>query len=477
MPRWRLPLAMYIALLVAHAPLLRLPYYWDEAGYYIFAALDFFHHGWLAPRSTLANGHPPLLSFFLAAAWALAGFHPLVTRAAMLLWAALLLWGVYVLARPRLGARGAGAAALLLGLCPLVFAQAALAQLDLPVAALLVWALVWLEREHAGAAAGLLAAACLMKETAVIAPLALLLVAGPRSRRWLLLPVAVLGLWYVWYHHLTGYWFGNPQYFAYNVGQAALSLPRVALALLRRCWQLVGYNGTWLLTLLALASAWRARRRSRAAPVPRAWLALIGAYLLFHAAIGGAVLARYLLPALALYFIWLAEQILRLPRAGWWVAGCAVFLVAGWFWNPPYPFPYEDNLAYVQFIRLHQAAAQYLEQHPPPGPVWTAWPATDELSRPELGYVTHPLPVAALEDFSAASLAQMPASPAALLLYSRSYQPRFDVASAVPFWTEWARRYFHYQDPAPPAAWLQHGPLHARFHRARAGQWITLAVR
>ena len=235
MKRWRLPLAMYAALLGAHAPLLRLPYYWDEAGYYIFAALDFFRHGWLAPHSTLANGHPPLLSFFLAAAWGLAGFHPLVTRAAMLLWAALLLWGVYHLARPRLGGRGAGAAALLLGLSPLFFAQASLAQLDLPVAGLLVWALVWLERERPAAAAALLAAACLMKETAVIAPLALLLVAPARARRWLLLPVAVLGMWYVWYHHLTGYWFGNPQYFAYNVGQAALSLPRIGLALLRRC--------------------------------------------------------------------------------------------------------------------------------------------------------------------------------------------------------------------------------------------------
>jgi len=475
--KWRLPVGVYLALLVAHAPLLQLPYYWDEAGYYIFAALDFFRHGWLAPRSTLANGHPPLLSFYLAGAWAVAGFHPLVTRAAMLVWAAGLLCGVHALARPRLGGGGAAAAALLLGLSPLVFAQATLAQLEVAVAALVVWALVALERERDALAAVLLAAACLMKETAVIAPLALLPVVPPRTRRWLLLPMAVLGLWYVWYHHLTGYWFGNPQYFAYNVSQAALSLPRIGLALLRRCWQLVGYNGTWLLSLLALLAVWRGRRGAGASAAPRAWLALVAAYLLFHAAIGGAVLARYLLPAQALYFIWLAEQIQRLPRAGGWVAGCAAFLVVGWFWNPPYPFPYEDNLAYVQFIRLHQAAAQYLEQHPPSGPVWTAWPATDELSRPELGYVTRPLPVAALQDFSAASLAGLRAAPPALLLYSLTYQPRLDLASALPFWNDWARRYFDYEEPAPPAAWVERWHMQTRFQRARAGQWITLAVR
>ncbi|MGH9393335.1 MAG: hypothetical protein ACRD1E_04135, partial [Terriglobales bacterium] len=134
---WLAPAAVWALLLAAHAPLLRLPYYWDEAGYFIFAALDCFRHGWLVPHSTLANGHPPLLSLYLSAAWLLAGFHPLVTRAAMLLWATALVLGVERLARPRLGRR-AWLPAGLVALAPLVFAQATLAQLDLPVAALVV---------------------------------------------------------------------------------------------------------------------------------------------------------------------------------------------------------------------------------------------------------------------------------------------------------------------------------------------------
>lgn len=460
-----IPLGVYAALLAAHAPLLRLPYYWDEAGYFIFAALDCFRHGWLIPHSTLANGHPPLLSIYLAATWRVFGFHPLVTRCAMLAWAAALVCGVYHLARTRYPARVAWAAATLVALAPLVFAQSSLALLDLPVAALVVWALVFLARGQFAALAAALTAACLTKETAVIVPLALLVV---ERRRWraLSVPILALGLWFVYYHHATGFWFGNPQYFAYNVGTVALSPPRIALSFLRRLWQLTGYNGAWLLTLLALLT------RPRTLPLP--WLAVIVAYLLVHSVIGGAVLARYLLPALVLYFIWIAGQLVTLPKPHFALALCGGFLVLNWFWLPPYPFPYEDNLAYVQFVRLHQGAARALETDPSSAPILTAWPATEELSRPELGYVDHPLPVVSVQDFSAASLAGVSDPPAVLYLYSRTYQPRHDFA-ALPFWRRWARRYFDYDPPAPPAAWLNHLNLRPTFRLSAHGQWVLLA--
>src|SRR6185437_12854406 len=99
--------------------------------------------------STQANGHPPLLSVYLAAAWLLAGFHPWVTRLAMLVWATALALGVERLARPRLG-RQSWIAALLVMLAPLVFAQASLAQLDLPVAALVIWALALARNRRPG---------------------------------------------------------------------------------------------------------------------------------------------------------------------------------------------------------------------------------------------------------------------------------------------------------------------------------------
>ncbi|MHB8736043.1 MAG: hypothetical protein ACYC6M_12155, partial [Terriglobales bacterium] len=60
---------IYLTLLALHAPLLRLPYYWDEAGYFVPAALDILRHGWWVPHSTLPNGHPPLVMAFLALVW------------------------------------------------------------------------------------------------------------------------------------------------------------------------------------------------------------------------------------------------------------------------------------------------------------------------------------------------------------------------------------------------------------------------
>ena len=59
-------LAAFAGLLLLHYPLLCLPYYWDEAGYYIPAALDFFRSWRLVPQSTLLTGHTPLVIVYLA---------------------------------------------------------------------------------------------------------------------------------------------------------------------------------------------------------------------------------------------------------------------------------------------------------------------------------------------------------------------------------------------------------------------------
>src|SRR3954466_15828867 len=73
------------AILLLHLPLLSLPYFWDEAGYYIPAARDIWSHFQFIPTSTLTKAHPPLVMSWLAAAWKLFGYHDVVTRVAMLL--------------------------------------------------------------------------------------------------------------------------------------------------------------------------------------------------------------------------------------------------------------------------------------------------------------------------------------------------------------------------------------------------------
>src|ERR1044071_8738998 len=74
---------------LSHLPLLRLPYYWDEAGQFVPAALDILQGGHWIPQSVAPNVHPPAVMAYLAAIWRLAGFTPFVTRFAMLLLASL----------------------------------------------------------------------------------------------------------------------------------------------------------------------------------------------------------------------------------------------------------------------------------------------------------------------------------------------------------------------------------------------------
>ncbi len=90
---------LFTALFILHAPLLRLPYFWDEAGYYVPAARDLLLSGSLIPHSTASHAHPPLALAWLALWWKLSGYTPAVTRTAMLLVAAFALLAVFRLAR------------------------------------------------------------------------------------------------------------------------------------------------------------------------------------------------------------------------------------------------------------------------------------------------------------------------------------------------------------------------------------------
>src|SRR3954463_11491980 len=90
---------IFAGLLLLHLPLLRLPYFWDEAGYYIPAARDILLHFQLIPTSTLTNAHPPLVMLWLALWWKIFGYHIFVARLAMLLVASFALLGVFRLAR------------------------------------------------------------------------------------------------------------------------------------------------------------------------------------------------------------------------------------------------------------------------------------------------------------------------------------------------------------------------------------------
>ena len=502
--------AIFAALWLVHLPLLRLPYFWDEAGYFIPAARDIFLTGDLIPHTTLSNAHPPLVMLWLALCWKLAGYSPLVTRTAMLLVAAFGFTALWLLGRRVADAQVAAAAVVLTALSPTVFSQSVMAQLDIAAFALVLWTLYSHIRGRLWQAVVFAALAGVAKETTVAVTLTLLgsALLGWCAYRWrpalaarwclprrslaqcaayLLALLPLLG-WYAYHFHRTGHVFGNPDYLRYNVGATVTPL-RIVLAGIMRLWHAVGYMNLFVLTAAALLLLWNARQTGAAAPsAPDAAPIALNVRLLFglvvlaqaaeFSVVGGALLARYMIPALPLVVL-PAVSVLRryAPQWKWWVAGCAAAFVVALFFNPPWFISPEDNLTWGNFVRMHQQAARYVERHYAEDHILTAWPASDELNRPFLGYVARPLSVVRIENFSASEILraeQQEENFDVVVAFSTKYEPPRGIFQRIPGWTQAQTRYFdfHQDLPATAIARMLHGRI--VWQDATTGEWIAV---
>src|SRR5581483_11225565 len=299
----------------------------------------------------------------------------------------------------------------------------------------------------------------------------------------LLAPVFPLVLWYTYHYFRTGHIFGNPDFFRYNV-QGTLHPLRMLLALLLRLWQTVGYLGLYVSTLACLiamkfrpiSDACGERPRIDLA-VQYAFLSITLVYVIALSVVGGAVLARYMLPVVPLVILVCVSTIWR--RLAAWkavIVVVALAFISALFINPPYGFAPEDNLAYRDYIRLHQRAENFLEQEYPNARVLTAWPASDELTRPYLGYVQRPVQVVRIDDFSAEQLLSAVDARSRFdiaLVFSTKYQPR----TILDRWRQWQQlksRYFDYHVDLPPeaAASVLGGKLVYRLRNR--GQWVGI---
>jgi hypothetical protein len=102
---------------------------------------------------------------------------------------------------------------------------------------------------------------------------------------------------------------------------------------------------------------------------------------------------------------------------------------------------------------------------------------SDELTRPELGYLKQPYEVYRLEDFTAeqiARAAQEPEKYSAALVFSTKYDPPSPLLSLGPMSQSLDERYFGlHHDLAPEAIALElHGTL--VWKREDQGQWVAL---
>ena len=495
---------LFVGVYLSHLTLLRLPYYWDEAGYYIPAAYDFFRTGDLIPSTTLANAHPPLPSLYLALWWKSA-YTPAVTRTAMCLVTAIALLAVYRLGILLNGRqRVAATATLLTAIYPVWFAQSTLAHADMFAAAATLWGLVFVFTKPRRApglwfAVGCFVLAAWSKETAVVTPLALALLeavqwlrdkdsdrrAHLQSLLAMLVAPATLAAWFAYYRHRTGFLFGNPEYFRYNA-TSTLSPLRILLALAHRILQLTAHMNMFV-PVICMAAAMLllplrepdGTLRPRISPANQAVLyVVIAANVLFYSILGGALLTRYLLPLYPLVLLLCVSTFYRrVPQ--WWgliVLSAAAFVI-GLFVNPPYKFAPEDNLSYADVIRLHQQAIRQIVIHFPQSTVLTAWPATDELRKPELGYVKKPIAVVPVANFSLEEMQKAAGSPQDFSVgfaFSTKYDPpRLWMDLGAKNEALDTRFFDFHRDLAPGAiAHMLNG--HILWREERQGQWAAV---
>jgi 4-amino-4-deoxy-L-arabinose transferase-like glycosyltransferase len=518
---WMLYPLFFAAVYLSHLTLLRLPYFWDEAGYYIPAAWDFFRTGSLIPQTTMSNAHPPLQSLLLAGWWHLSGFVPSGTRTFVCMVTAAALLAVFRLARSLLGTQAALATTLLTAIYPIWFAQSTLAHADIFAAAFLLWGLaVYFEAaamldgpsdsETSASqrpkiyAAILFSLAALSKETAVITPAALALWEGSvhiRERRtgsaarervtqtwqWiaaLLAPILPLAIWYAYLDHRTGFVFGNPQFVRYNA-TANLDAHRIVLSLYHRLLHLTMHMNMFVPVICAATALFMPQTKGRmrlAKPVLQAIAVVLVANWVAFSILGGALLTRYLLPMYPLVLlVCVAEWQRHVRQWGWLAALSAAAFLCGIWINPPYAFAPEDNLTYRDFVILHQRAVALIAQNWPQATVLTAWPASSELERPELGYTKVPIKAFAIQNFSIDEIQKAAADPSdydTALLFSTKWAPPGGALDIIhrnaPGASDSDTRYFDFHKDLGPAeaAALLHGQLVWQAHTR--GEWVAI---
>ncbi len=464
--------------IAVHFPLLRLPYFWDEAGYFVPAARDLLlFRDWI-PRSIAPNIHPPAVMAYLAAAWRLAGYNLVTTRVAMLVLAAFGLFFTCLLAAELIGKERhlSWIAAILLFASPLFVAQSMLAQLDAPAMVGTLMALWFFLQGRIAISAVCCTVLVLTKETGLIVPAVfcgyLIRERRWRDALWFSLPALVLVFWIAALVRQTGSWAGTSDFASYNV-RYPLEPFRLLLSLLRRLYFFFIADGRWIGTAAVIYAQLRSGLFR-----PMRWQiiwSLIGTQILLTVVLGGATLERYLLPVLPLLYLAMASSLALLPRvlraiAIGALAGCLA--IGNWI-NPPYPFPYEDNLAFADFAKLHEAAAQFLAARYPKATITTAWPLSLELSRPELGYVSRPLAVARIPDLTATTLRRTNwVGTDVFVMFSRSWDQSPNLMHLQVIRSLWERHYGELA--ATQQERLTAIPFSLVAHFERRGQWVDI---
>ena len=473
----------FITLIALHWPVLSLPYFWDELGQFIPAALDIRQLGAWIPKTTLPNVHPPGVMAWLAAVWSIFGYSIVATRVAMLAIAALGLLATFLVAielcRGLNGMPAFIAPALLLA-SPLFWSQSMMAQLDMPAMTFTLLALWLFLRGQIAACVISCTVLVLCKETGLVVPLVLgcglILKRRFVAAAAFLIPALALTIWLFALHRATGHWLGNQEFTHYNI-TFQLHPIRLPVTLARRFFYLFIDN----LHLAGTLAIIYALRRRPEVYRNQGWVIVVTVALVHIIAVsvlGGAALERYLLPVIPLYYIAVTVALTTLGRfARASIAlGMVLVLLTAIAISSPLAYPFENNGAFVSFVRLQERAADYITHDLPGRTVTSAWPFPDALRRPEFGYVTKPVAVHGIENFNPETVFRLAGHVDVLVLYSRTWEPNWGVLQA-PWVAEFLTKYYFYKPQVTAGEIRAVLGLYPIARWEENGQWIEIYTR
>lgn len=393
-------LGLFVLLLAVKFATLSLPYHWDEAVAYVRPALALLDGGLAHSLAGFRPGveffgHPPFLYMTLALTMHLFGASLVVAHAYVLAWSLLTLFYTYLLGKHLVSREMGFHAALLLLAMPLFFAQAGMVLGDVPLVALGLMTLYYALRRQHVLAVVIACLAVLTKETAVAFPIALVVyfLCQPASRRVAfayLIPVVLLGGFFLWQRVATGQWIANPYFTSHPHGADSLaSILYQGQWTLK--WTLVSQYRvllTFIVILALLREPRRFLRREFALFALVASLFLVAFFAIFF-------MRRYVLavlPLLALVGAFALPSLVPSRIGRWFVVLLVAFVFT--FEMHPDETGYRSldyDMQYTDMIRIHHDACDYIQRHHPDARIAASVPMTFYLTEPRLGYVSTPL--------------------------------------------------------------------------------------
>ena len=431
---WILILSLLI--LVFWFPTRNIPYWWDSAGYIVHAARYYINTNFtslLLPSDSAitAFAHPPFFVFTLALVWKIFGESLLISHIFYLIFILLAVIFTYLLGKKIANFENelinhlvGVSAALFLLFSPVFLAQTGIIYPEIPVTAFAVMTIYYFLDKKPWLYLLSASLMLLTKETSAILIVAIavailleFLIKFFRKEKSDFKkaikesiiygsPIILLVTWFIWHKMATGWMFVMP-YYQETLTKGALSLSKIILP--AKFFFLEQFRFIITFSILGLFLFHLFDKEKRCI-LKRLDIILLSLIIVFVILLFGIVdfLHRYIvfgLPFLFILFSYFIGQTLINKKTAFVFLTIIILFIFSFGWNnhrkiKSWHFPpLEENLEYLDIIKIGQKTASFIEKNYPDQVVYTAFPTNYMLSEPFQHYVSKPIETRDCKDY------------------------------------------------------------------------------